>query len=441
MADLRVLVVDKATGQQLVGAVVNGYATDTLGQVAIPNAGKEGDSIILSVRKAGYLQQKGTVTIPANPNEGAKIEMTRDPNVQPVSQPAGHPPLPSSRRGTGSPGGVGVQKMKKTNWVGIVLISVFALALVGLGYFAVRMGGKVFSGGAVATEPVAGGGDLRSTDVPPEPTPLAPPKMPSPEEAVDPGSAPWKSPSQWMTIGMGAMLVLALVADTFQKIQHRGKERHRVENWVVWVSLVATVLGVIYVWWSDSQVIRALTPTGESSVAMLIACALWTIAFFATRDPSYPAFGLAAVSTLYLVTADKTRGALGGVIGFPDGSAMYNLDGVFRLISNNQTELAKFSITIYLLLVLAMILWLIDLIVALDPVKPRSFLGVVLGVIGGVLVFAISKGFDPRWGLILLLGGIVGVMVVDHEDWDEGISLAIVLGLLLGLAFATPLVG
>ena len=237
------------------------------------------------------------------------------------------------------------------NWGIIVFVVVASSLLLGGIFFLANRGGKLLSGGAVAIEPAGG----RPTAVPPEPTPLAPPQIPSPKEGVDPGSAPWKAPAQWSMIGMGILLVLALFADTYQKVQGRGHERRKAPKWFIWIALVATILGIIYVIWSDATIIKALTPTGHYSVAVLIACALWAIAFSATKDPSYPAFGVATVAVLYLLYADKSTGALAALIGFPD-SVMYNFDGVIRLISNNQMELAKFSITIYIMLAFAFLL-------------------------------------------------------------------------------------
>jgi len=428
-----VLVFCNEKGEQIKSGIrVNGAQMDSNGQVTIKNAGEEGAEIDLDIEFEGGETQK------------MHTRVTEVKKIMVKSTGTGQTPTPRARRGSrpAPQGGRSVPELGKGAKITLIAL-VLLIALLGfstLGYVlwpdSSGKGTAVNPDPAQATVAVAQENPnpvAVKTKVPKAEThPKAPP-VPSSQEVVDPGRAPFKGPTQWSLIINGiALLIGGLFVDSWQKLRRKGKH----PAWVVWVSLFATVLAICYVLFPNNAIIRVLTPTGEPIVALLICIFLTAIAAFATFDLSYPAVVLGISAMMLLIRSDKTS-VFGKVFDVPVSSGMYNLEATFRLISNNQWANAGFSVLIYSSIILALLLLLVDMVKTIAISRPRTGAPVIIGLVIGVASYFIH---DLAWSVTAMAVGIGLSAVLNPDDWDEVLCFALLLHTGLQLAFAVPLV-
>jgi hypothetical protein len=264
-----------------------------------------------------------------------------------------------------------------------------------------------------------------------EPFKLEPPPIPSVEEATDSGSVPWKGPSQWLQLALLLLCVAQFIADAAQRWRKAGEDWGKITSFFSPILVALTTMLVI---WGDKQ--WAVEILGPDPLARILVIGL--IGFlFGRGDLSLIASQILFLGLLYSNLVNKNTGIFLDVFKIQTEKAViWNPRDLANLISHKMWEEAKFTLIVWGLVFLALLLFLGEL----GKTKPTPLPSLVLGIAGGIglgVVTNLLPHFSVPFGFILL-GGIATVINFEREKWDEGIGLLICFASITNFLLAKP---
>ncbi|BCX14664.1 MAG: hypothetical protein KatS3mg088_347 [Patescibacteria group bacterium] len=258
-----------------------------------------------------------------------------------------------------------------------------------------------------------------------------PPPIPSVEEGVDSGSAPWKGPSQWLQLTLMLACIGQFLADTWQRWRRARTDLNKI---AYFFSPILVALASILVIWGDKQ--WAAPILGPDPPARILVVVL--IGFLLGKgDLSLIASPIMFLGLLYSNLVNKNTGIFLDVFKIQaEKAVIWNPRDLANLISHNMWEEAKFTLVVWGLIFLALLLFLGEL----GKTKPTPLPSLVLGIAGGIglgVVTNLLPHLSIPFGFILL-GGIAAVINFEREKWDEGIGLLICFATLVNFLLAKP---